>query len=128
MSEPVEQQSSTGQPVEEPIHRKSSRSTEFFDEKGKPSSSDPETVVIEKDSDTEQSQSRRSGLYAKYRPLILAGLATVILAWWISATVLPATRHRWYVFSTNLYYTPTKFVSLVGLFKRCLPGFSSCSY
>jgi concentrative nucleoside transporter, CNT family len=33
--------------------------------------------------------------HVKYRPLILFGLATVILGWWISATVLKATRHRW---------------------------------
>ncbi len=33
--------------------------------------------------------------YRKYRPYILAGVAMVILGWWISATILLATRKRW---------------------------------
>ncbi|KAF9484500.1 hypothetical protein BDN70DRAFT_126297 [Pholiota conissans] len=33
----------------------------------------------------------------KLRPFILGGLGLLILAWWISATVLDATRHRWIV-------------------------------
>ncbi|PFH52021.1 hypothetical protein AMATHDRAFT_74522 [Amanita thiersii Skay4041] len=40
---------------------------------------------------------RRRALYKKYRPFILGALAAVILGWWISATVLKATRHRWIV-------------------------------
>ena len=36
------------------------------------------------------------GLYPKFRPYILTALALLILGWWISATVLKATRHRWY--------------------------------
>ena len=36
------------------------------------------------------------GLYPKLRPYILSALALLILGWWISATVLKATRHRWY--------------------------------
>jgi CNT family concentrative nucleoside transporter len=36
--------------------------------------------------------------YAKYqRPVTLALLAATILGWWICATILPATRHRWIV-------------------------------
>jgi CNT family concentrative nucleoside transporter len=35
-------------------------------------------------------------LYPKLRPYILTALALLILGWWISATVLEATRHRWY--------------------------------
>ncbi|KAI0745002.1 Na+ dependent nucleoside transporter C-terminus-domain-containing protein [Earliella scabrosa] len=38
-----------------------------------------------------------SKFYARYRPFVLAGVAAVILGWWISATVLEATRHRWIV-------------------------------
>jgi len=30
-----------------------------------------------------------------YKPYILVGTAMVILGWWISSTVLEATRHRW---------------------------------
>lgn len=36
------------------------------------------------------------GLYPKLHPYILTALALLILGWWISATVLKATRHRWY--------------------------------
>ena len=42
------------------------------------------------------------GLYPKLRPYILTALALLILGWWISATVLKATRHRWYA----LYFRP----------------------
>ena len=38
-------------------------------------------------------------LYQRFRPLILGALAALILGWWISATVLKATRHRWYAWS-----------------------------
>lgn len=37
--------------------------------------------------------------YRRFRPYILAGSILVILGWWISSTILPATRHRWYVLS-----------------------------
>lgn len=33
--------------------------------------------------------------YSRFRPYILAATAFVILGWWVSATVLKATRHRW---------------------------------
>ncbi|KAF9038383.1 H+/nucleoside cotransporter [Hymenopellis radicata] len=34
---------------------------------------------------------------SKSRPFINATAPIVILGWWISATILPATRHRWYI-------------------------------
>ncbi|KAF8891723.1 Na+ dependent nucleoside transporter C-terminus-domain-containing protein [Infundibulicybe gibba] len=37
------------------------------------------------------------GRYRRFRPFILIGFALIILGWWISATVLKATRHRWIV-------------------------------
>lgn len=37
--------------------------------------------------------------YERLRPFILVGLALLILGWWISSIVLPATRHRWLVFT-----------------------------
>ena len=46
--------------------------------------------------DVEESKLFQHVTYQKLRPFILAGLAAVILGWWISATVLEATRHRWY--------------------------------
>ena len=39
--------------------------------------------------------------YERLRPFILAGLALLILGWWISSIVLPATRHRWFVFQIS---------------------------
>ncbi|KAF8904390.1 Na+ dependent nucleoside transporter C-terminus-domain-containing protein [Gymnopilus junonius] len=35
--------------------------------------------------------------YSRARPVILTALALLILGWWISSTVLKATRHRWVV-------------------------------
>ena len=40
--------------------------------------------------------------YQRLRPFILAGLALLILGWWISSIVLPATRHRWFVFRISI--------------------------
>ena len=53
---------------------------------------------VEKDeAEVEAARARRHALYHRVRPFLLGGLALLILAWWISATVLKATRHRWYV-------------------------------
>ncbi|TFK54518.1 hypothetical protein OE88DRAFT_1624877 [Heliocybe sulcata] len=49
------------------------------------------------DDEDEHAKSWRSFSYARYRPFILVLTAAVILGWWISATILPATRHRWIV-------------------------------
>ena len=63
---------------------------------------DPETQVTKDLSsesylgeDAEEAPSTLSTLYAKTRPLVLVALALAILGWWISATILKATRHRW---------------------------------
>ncbi|KAE9401627.1 hypothetical protein BT96DRAFT_856350 [Gymnopus androsaceus JB14] len=45
----------------------------------------------------EEEVSSSTLFYQRYRPFILAGVAAVIIGWWISATVLKATRHRWIV-------------------------------
>jgi len=53
---------------------------------------------IEKDEEeVEEDRRWRHNIYNKLRPFILGGLAALILAWWISATVLKDTRHRWIV-------------------------------
>ncbi|KAF7983239.1 hypothetical protein HWV62_22846 [Athelia sp. TMB] len=49
------------------------------------------------DEDAAESKARRAAFYKRFRPLILAGVAAVILGWWISSTILKATRHRWIV-------------------------------
>lgn len=58
---------------------------------------------IEKDEEeVEEDRQWRHNIYKKLRPFILGGLAALILAWWISATVLKATRHRWYALVITL--------------------------
>ncbi|KAI5123866.1 hypothetical protein M0805_005683 [Coniferiporia weirii] len=49
------------------------------------------------DDESELQRQRKHELYMRLRPFILGGLAALILGWWISATVLKATRHRWIV-------------------------------
>ncbi|KAF9047319.1 Na+ dependent nucleoside transporter C-terminus-domain-containing protein [Panaeolus papilionaceus] len=43
----------------------------------------------------EEEEPARPSFAQRYRHYILAALAIVILGWWISATILQATRHRW---------------------------------
>lgn len=47
------------------------------------------------EAEVEEDRARRKEFYRKFRPFILGGVALLILGWWISATVLKATRHRW---------------------------------
>jgi hypothetical protein len=68
---------------------------------------------------TTEEKSGASIFYAKSRPYILGGFAAAILGWWISATVLPATRHRWYAFILPF---SSHFLNPIGLFKHCLHG------
>ncbi|CAL1708200.1 unnamed protein product [Somion occarium] len=81
------------------IERKTSRTTgsSITNEK----TIDPEVQeskeLANDDIEVEEARSKREAFYRKYRPLILGGIAAVILGWWISATVLKATRHRWIV-------------------------------
>jgi len=77
----------------------------------KPSTSDSSSVhkqtvtpaEVEKgatEEDVEENKGHSWSSYDRLRPFILAGLALLILAWWISSIVLPDTRHRWFVFQT----------------------------
>ena len=54
-----------------------------------------ETAHDDDEGDAARARGRR--IYAYARRVLLGGLAAVILGWWITSTVLPATRHRWYV-------------------------------
>ena len=74
---------------------KPSESAEFPDEKAKSTLPDVEVTVLDEDEIEIKSNDNRSNFYTKYRPFILGGLAALILGWWISATILPETRHRW---------------------------------
>jgi len=48
-------------------------------------------TVLQKNDDEDTAP----GFFDKIRPYLLIELALLILGWWISATVLQATRHRW---------------------------------
>ncbi|KAH7332552.1 Na+ dependent nucleoside transporter C-terminus-domain-containing protein [Rhizoctonia solani] len=58
---------------------------------------DKHHVATHDDDEAERNRQQRNAIYRKYRPFILSALVFVILGWWISATVLIATRHRWIV-------------------------------
>lgn len=76
----------------------------------KPSTSDSSsdlkqsnTAEVEKGAEQEVAEETKEHSWTSYerlRPFILVGIALLILAWWISSTILPATRHRWFVFQT----------------------------
>lgn len=56
---------------------------------------DAELQTAKDEAEVASAQSRSHEWYLKLRPLILVALALTILGWWISATVLKTTRHRW---------------------------------
>ena len=73
------------------------------------SSGDPEKNVVDHDvqvarevahdeEEIAEEDVQNRAIYERLRPFIHLGLALLILGWWISATVLKDTRHRWYVY------------------------------
>lgn len=74
-----------------PVERKPTR---YFEEQEKATTELP-TYVHRVDEDVEGSRVKRALFWKNYRPFILAGVAVMIFGWWVSATVLKATRHRW---------------------------------
>ncbi|KZP34308.1 hypothetical protein FIBSPDRAFT_846423 [Athelia psychrophila] len=88
---------STGQPEvvhgENIVHRAPSGSS-YAEEKG---AKTEQYVHHASDDDAAESKARRAAFYKRFRPFILAGVTAVILGWWISSTILKATRHRWIV-------------------------------
>jgi CNT family concentrative nucleoside transporter len=99
----VRNNSSTAVTQQEPVPVKRLSKQAFADEKGdftkerQSTDSDGSNVLIPTTDGEDDREQRRHELYLRFRPYILAGVALVILGWWISATVLKATRHRWYV-------------------------------
>lgn len=57
--------------------------------------------VIDPGEEDVVSDSGDGSWYERRKPLVnrllLVGLAALIFGWWVSATILPATRHRWIV-------------------------------
>ncbi|KAF8659230.1 hypothetical protein AX16_001890 [Volvariella volvacea WC 439] len=76
--------------------RAPSRSSESLD-KEKAQQAEPQMYVSKEDEEEEAARAMREAMWKKYRPFVLGGLAALILGWWISATVLRATRPRWIV-------------------------------
>ena len=85
----------------------------------------PEKTVNDSEGhvESDSEKSHHSEFYSRARPFILFGLAVVILGWWISATILKATRHRWQVTSfTFLQKEANK--RPTGSSRRCSLGLS----
>ncbi|KAJ4498373.1 Na+ dependent nucleoside transporter C-terminus-domain-containing protein [Lentinula lateritia] len=81
------------QNLSEGLTHKTSRSSASIE---KQAAKDTGSVPIGLEED-DTKVSRSALLYQRYRPFILAALAAVIIGWWISSTILQATRHRWIV-------------------------------
>lgn len=57
---------------------------------------DAHAIAAEHDEEeAEHRRAERRTFYQRFRPYILTGFALLILGWWISATILEDTRHRW---------------------------------
>jgi hypothetical protein len=110
------------QPSEEPIV---SKYVESLDEKKARHPSDPEpAIVTDVLVEGGETWTPRYNLYKKSRPIILGGLAILILAWWISATVIKSTRHRWFAaLDWKPYCTSDR--DITGSFKLSLLGLLS---
>jgi CNT family concentrative nucleoside transporter len=84
-------------PYHEDVEEKKLRSSSSL-EKGQQHHepiTDPRVLDAKEEADIEETRKKRAGIWRKIRPFFLAALALLILGWWISATVLTATRHRW---------------------------------
>lgn len=79
----------------------------------------------------EEDVSGLTRLYRRFRPFVLIALAAVILGWWVSSTVLTATRHRWCARSPRFFprssrvTDPPRLSRPLGSSRPFGPGFSS---
>ncbi len=97
---------STGIDQAQRLHRKQSQSSGDSIAKVDPTNVDADVQVKDPEkasaaqTEVEEEEEEVSALtrgYRRFRPLVLVALAALILGWWICATILPATRHRWCV-------------------------------
>lgn len=92
-------------PSQQIVHRDGTSSAEsYVDEKahGKDPVTARQDVLLANDVEFEEAQARKRARYQKFRPFILGALGLLILGWWISATILKDTRHRWYVLTISI--------------------------
>jgi hypothetical protein len=54
-------------------------------------------LEAKEEADIEVDRKQQANLWRRIRPFFLIAFSLLILGWWISATILPATRHRWCV-------------------------------
>lgn len=95
---PPTMQSNAQQPSLEQQER-----TLSYEEKAPPKApSDTEKAIASSSSSIHEEEEKKPSFSERYKHFIRAGLAIVILGWWISSTVLPATRPRWFVTSRRL--------------------------
>ena len=81
---------------DKPLERPASRASSSSVTKEKDPHRDRE-VLVEPTKAEEDAEENKVSFTRKYKPFLLTGLALLILGWWISSTVLRATRHRWRV-------------------------------
>ncbi|KAI0785574.1 Na+ dependent nucleoside transporter C-terminus-domain-containing protein [Abortiporus biennis] len=93
MEYPSDAKSTTGEIVE----RKTSHTTGSTDEKMVDPEVQESKEIAHDEAEIAEDKSKYDAFYAKSRHFILALLAAAILGWWITSTILPATRHRWVV-------------------------------
>lgn len=107
--------------------RSPSQASESFEE-GEKGDAEQTTYLADPESQDSKSDAVKDTLFTKYEPFILGITAAVILGWWISATVLKATRHRWYVGASFLILDPNlSHAFLSGLCRLFSRGSLSCT-
>ena len=85
----------------EPVKRKTSHSSVASSMKKEEVYAEAEAQLIAEQKEVEASASAGLGgffanlKYETFHPYVLAALAALVLGWWISSTILPATRGRW---------------------------------
>ncbi|KAG8774358.1 hypothetical protein FRC12_002029 [Ceratobasidium sp. 428] len=94
---PTVQQTYSNADEEKGIRGRSVESSSLSDKRAHDTANVREAHVVADDDEAERQRERRREMYQRARPFILVGLMLLILGWWISATILPATRHRWIV-------------------------------
>lgn len=82
--------------VENQFIQRKTTSTFSNEKASKPDVNVESDQVGEKDEGDVEKAPLAAASDSKYRVFVLIGLAALILGWWISATILKATRGRWY--------------------------------